>query len=161
MAKRSKRNKTVKGRPDTDSGKQVRQSADAGRADHLTIAWRLSRFDWDGPWGTGAFEGQTFEEVIQGWCCEFERQTWAEAFRAGGGRRRGNNNHPVRSENLTKQAKDRLNELNLEEYDTLYSFRLTSTLRVYGIRDSRAFEALWFDPWHGDNEKAVYPTQKR
>lgn len=60
---------------------------------------------------------------------------------------------------MTKQARDRLIELHLEEYDTLYSFRLTGQLRVYGIRDSRAFEALWFDPWHGDNSRAVYPTK--
>lgn len=151
--------KRVKGRVARDVGKQVRQSVDAGRSDHLTIAWRLSRFDWDGPWGTAAFEGHRFDDIVRNWCCQFERQTWSEAFRAGGGRRRGNNNHPVKAEQLTKQARDRLLALHLEEYDTLYSFRLMGTLRVYGIRDSRAFEALWFDPWHGDNDRAVYPTK--
>lgn len=151
--------KRVKGRVADDLGKQVRQSADAGRADHLTIAWRLSRFDWDGPWGLNAFNGHTFDDIIRNWCCQFERQTWAEAFHGGGGRKRGNNNHPIPTGKMTKQARDRLLKLHLEEYDTLYSFRLTGTLRVYGIRDSRAFEALWFDPFHGDNTRAVYPTK--
>ena len=101
------------------------------------------------------------QELLRDWCCNFETQTWAEMYRAAGGRRDGNNNHPVPVEGMTPAAQRQLREIKLDDIDVVQSFRLTSKKRLYGIRDNRAFEALWFDPWHSDNSRAVYPTKKR
>ena len=85
--------------------------------------------------------------------------TWAAIMAASGGRRRGTNHHPVKVEKLTRQAKNRLEEIGQDDVDELFSLRLTQTQRIYGIRDRRALRLLWFDRHHGNNGRAVYPVR--
>ena len=87
--------------------------------------------------------------------------TWAAIMQASGGRARGNNNHPVQVVMLTQRAKARLAEIRQDDVSELFSLRLDSTKRIYGIRDCRALKLLWYDPYHGDNRRAVYPVQNR
>ena len=47
-----------------------------------------------------------------------------------------------------------------EDVTELFSLRLDATKRVYGIRDRQVLKLLWFDPYHGDNSKAVYPVRQ-
>ena len=79
-----------------------------------------------------------------------------------GGRRAGNNHHPINVEDLSKIAQKRLENIHKDDLvESIFSFRVDGTTRVYGIRDGRVFNVLWFDPWHGDAKKAVCPSKKR
>ena len=155
-----KRGKHIVHGAEPQEGKGVRREHDPSRSDHLTIAWRLSRFDWDGPWGVGAFDGCDFVDLLRTWGAAFEKQTWAEAFQGAGGRRAGNNNHPIKVERLSSQAQRRLRDIAADDMDVVYSFRVSAKVRLYGIRDSRAFQVLWYDPWHDRENDGVCPSTR-
>ena len=148
----------LKARP--EGGKQVRTPGDPQSYDKETIAWCFGAVDVDGDWGWRRMGKRWWQDVLPK-LQDFETMTWAEIQQAAGGRRRGNNSHPVEVGKLTRQAKERLAELEQEDVSELFSLRLSATQRIYGIRDRRALKLLWYDPHHGNNARAVYPTRRR
>ena len=65
-------------------------------------------------------------------------------------------NHTVSTSNLSKLARDRLTQMNLDDLDEITSLRLSSTERIWGILNQGILELLWWDPNH-----QVYPTNKK
>ncbi len=63
--------------------------------------------------------------------------------------------HVVSMDSLIKEARDRLIELQLDDYP-LMRFRFDGLKRLYGIRTGRFFQVLWWDPQH-----KVCPSQKK
>lgn len=154
-----------KGKPRTaqepPNAKVIRQGGEPSGYDNETIVWRFGAADLGGEWGWQTAAGPRWWRSIFPTLCHLETMTWAELFRASGGRHAGNNHHPVQVKNLTKQAKERLEEIGQEDVSELISLRLSGRERVYGIRDRRALKVLWYDPHHGTNARAVYPVRKR
>lgn len=138
--------------------KSVRIASDPSSLDHETVVWRFSIVDLDGSWGWRTAAARRWWANILPKLQNFESMTWAELFSAAGGRRAGNNHHPVKVEKLTKQAKIRLHEIRQDDVSDIFSLRLSGTERIYGIRDGRALKLIWYDEHHGDNARAVYPT---
>lgn len=64
------------------------------------------------------------------------------------------NNHGCLVKQLSKSARKRLKELNLDDYEKLYSLRLDAKSRVWGIFEDGYFRVLWWDPKH-----QVYPSK--
>lgn len=157
----SRRSKNIKQKVVVDAGKSVRQTQSPESSDRETIAWRISEFDWSGDWGEAALNGCDLNQLIRDWCHNFERQTWFEMMRASGGRANGTNHHAISIEHLSKKAQDRLSALRKDDLDSVFSFRIDGTRRLYGIKDRRAFCALWYDPWHDEPDKAVCPSRKK
>lgn len=85
----------------------------------------------------------------------YEGMTWDEILKAAGGRTKGNNNHFESVDSVSKSAQERWKELKLEEYDSLFSLRLTGTNRLIGILDDGIFYIIWFDKDH-----EVYKVKK-
>ena len=137
------------------------QTQDPGNYDRLTVAWRISQFDYGGPWGDTALKGESIEDLARGWAHTFEQQTWGALKTVGGGKKAGTNHHSIEIARLSKGARDRLVAIRRDDLDEVFSFRINATTRLYGVRDGRAFNVLWFDPWHGDIKKAVCPSKKR
>ena len=48
----------------------------------------------------------------------------------------------------------------MDDIDSIVSFRINATIRMYGIRDGRALRILWYDPWHDRRDRAVYSLRK-
>lgn len=143
--------------------KQARSKKESVSGELETIVWQFSIIDLDGQWGWKTTAGRDCWEKILPKLQHLESMTWEEIKKATGGRGRdgGNNNHSVEVEKLTSQAKRRLAEIKQDDTPELFSLRLDSTTRIYGIRDRRALKLLWYDPYHGNNNKAVYPLQNR
>ena len=137
------------------------QGGEPTQHDRETIVWAFSILDQEGPWGWRTAAAQAWWREILPKLQDFESMTWAEIMRAAGGRARGNNNHFVQVEKLTRQAKQRLVEINQDDVSELFSLRLSATTRIYGIRDRRALKLLWYDRHHGVNTQAVYPVRNR
>jgi len=79
--------------------------------------------------------------------------TWQNIIEAAGGRRRGSNNHPIAISDLCREAQVRCQELGLHELtDELFSLRLAGNVRLWGIRQGRILQLIWYDPRH-----EVYP----
>ena len=129
--------------------------------DGQTIRWQFNKGDWDGPWGSVALTNTTLDQLVRRVFANWDSMTWAEMYSATGGRRQGNNHHPVRVADLSSKAKARLKEIRLADLDDLVSLRVNSTTRVYGIREGRVFQFPWYDPWHDAPARAVYPSARR
>ena len=142
--------------------KAVKQSEDPTNSDRQTVAWRISEFDYGGPWGDTSLDGKNMQDLVRKWAHPFETQKWGDLLGAAGGRNKGNNHHPIDVQDLSKIAQARLVEIHKDDLvESIFSFRVSGTTRVYGIRDGRVFNVLWFDPWHGNAKKAVCPSKKR
>ncbi|MCY4288053.1 MAG: hypothetical protein OXC63_05625 [Aestuariivita sp.] len=100
-------------------------------------------------------------DLLTGILANLDSMTWAEIYRSSGDRSRGNNSHPVKVQKLSKIAKERLKEIRMMDLEDLISLRVNSTTRLYGIREGRVFQFLWYDPWHDDPQTAVYPTCRK
>ena len=88
--------------------------------------------------------------------------SWGEIKSQAGGKAEGNgtNHHALPKDKFTKDAKDRLEILKLDDYEELFSLRLGNKIRLYGIKDGRVLRFIWHDPYHGEN-KGAYPVKKR
>ncbi len=130
--------------------------------DSEKITWGFRLGDKSGSWGWQTVAGRHWWSEILPKLQAFESMTWAELFRAAGGRSKGNNHHTVEVANLTAQAKKRLMAIQRDEnVHRMFSLRLTGTTRIYGIRQGRVLQLLWYDTHHGDNARAVYPVRAR
>ncbi len=101
--------------------------------------WRFSSVDLDGPfrWPKGKQQETEIVEKLHG----FDSMTWPEI--------QGSSHHFLSPSSLSKMAKDRLCELDLEqEIDQLFSFHLQGRPRLIVIRHQDVAELLWYDPNH-------------
>ena len=76
---------------------------------------------------------------------------WGFIERAQHGKSGKSKNHFVNVEDLSKEARDRLSELGIND-DQLYSLRLDGLSRIYGIRELNVLEIIWIDLSH-----EIYP----
>jgi hypothetical protein len=130
--------------------KSPRIAVDPEDTNRLTPVWSIARFDHEGPWGRNAC---TPDEILWGTIFpkmrNYETMTWNEILRNKW------YNHSIEVARLIKAARDRLVELGLDDYEELFRFRLEGTGRVWGIRDGRIFQILWWDADHN-----IYPYNK-
>jgi hypothetical protein len=127
-------------------------------SDTKTPAWQFSRIDErHADWGWKNLTPAQWRDVLTH-LKSFEGLTWAGIQAQAGGRKHGNNSHPLDVSDLTASAQNRLAEIGLEEVDKVFSLRLTNTLRVYGIREDRTLRILWRDPHHG-TKRGCCPTK--
>ena len=160
MGRAKKNKKVLNGQIGKPGQKEVRSDASVEPSDHLTICWHLGKFDWDGPWGDQACTNLDFRHLLNETVSKWETMTWAALYGAGGGRSNGNNSHPIETSKLSLKAKKRLQDIKLDDIESVVSLRVQNKVRFYGIRDGRAFQFLWYDPWHDVKEKAVCPSSK-
>ena len=103
------------------------------------LAWRFGRADRGGPWPWSAVDRATLPEVIAK-LGSFETMPEHE-LRSGG-------SHPVELSTLSRAAIGRLQELQQDDLDFLFSFRLSGANRVWCIQDASVMHVLWWDPRH-------------
>lgn len=87
----------------------------------------------------------------------FEGLTWAQIMADPGSKKpgHGSKNHYVEVSELAREAQKRLTDLNLGSEDMLFSLRLGSKRRLYGILQNRWFEIIWYDTKH-----EIYKTKR-
>ncbi len=145
MSKHNGKNPFAKQQPKT--GKHVRGPAVAASTDGVTIAWHLSTIDKDGPFGWCHVGQSCYWDRIHQKLASFETMTWNDIVKGS---------HPVELKDLSKEARKRLEEIQQDDIESLYSLRLTGTERIWGIRDRNFLKVLWWDPNH-----KVCPSNKR
>lgn len=118
--------------------------------------WRLGKIDLDGNWGFHHIDNASILKNLHQKLKNFETMSWREIEKPR--TKSGNTlNHEITTDKICKGAQKRLKEIRLaDDYDTLYSFHLSSTERLWGIRDSEAFYIVWWDRNH-----TVYPVGKK
>ena len=77
-----------------------------------------------------------------------EKMTWEQLIAP-------DKSHYIDFDKLCPEARRRLSELKLDDIDELFSLRVFSEKRVWGILDGHVLKILWWDPKH-----KVYPVEK-
>ena len=131
-------------------GKFVRIEEDPESTDRKNIVWHVKLIDHEGPWGWCNTVGKRkLAWYIHDKMANFETMTWATI-------KSSRDNHSCLVADISRDAQKRLREINLDQYDELFSLRFSGKIRVWGIRDQRVFKILWWDPNH-----TVYPSMKK
>ena len=105
--------------------------------------------DLNGPWGWLNLESKSKVEDIINKLKNYERLSWGEIEKS-------NQNHLIPLDRISKEARERLGEMQLYDLDSLFSFRLSGKERIWGWRYLGLFYIIWWDPEH-----KVYPVSKR
>ena len=101
--------------------------------------------DQDGPW---SWRRSPFWKDVHPRLAALENMTWAEIPETG--------SHAIASKDMPHPAQKRLEELQLDDVDEIWSLRVSSRQRIWGIRDGRSLKLLWWDPNH-----KVFPSPKK
>ncbi len=143
----SKGKKTVKQKETASNSKQPKVVEDPQSFLDMHPVWSFKSLDNGySKWGF-AHTDALFNDVI----CKLkdnEGMTWGEIFSASGGRTYGTNSHYENVSELIPEAQKRWKDLRLEEYDRVFSLRLTNLHRLYGILEDGVFRIVWFDQKH-------------
>ena len=113
-----------------------------------TPVWSIRLFDLNGPWGRTQIRPEHLWDSIFVKLKDYESMTWGSILQDK------HDNHSVGTADLSKDARQRLEFLKLDDRDHLFRLRLNGTQRVWGIRDGRVMMLLWWDPDH-----AVCPSK--
>lgn len=103
--------------------------------------FRAGKMDTNGRWGwhnsnTLTIDMKEFLDKV----FENQKLSWQEL--------RNNGSHEVELDQIVPEARKRLEEIEQDEIDLLYSLRLTGKKRMWGIKDNNIFWILWWDPNH-------------
>lgn len=120
--------------------KQARLGADPDEAQRSRPVWRFVSVDWEGPFGWAALTDPALVHDVWARLRDFESMSWVDIEQAG--------SHNVAVEQLCAEARERLQELQQDDVDELFSLRITGQRRVWGFRDANVFRFLWWDPEH-------------
>ena len=123
----------------------------------MQMRWTVDGADREGAWSWGVARDwgtDCWESDICPKLEEFQKLTWAEieAQTYGNDGRRHRCHHAMSTDDVCKEAQDRLVELERADLDTLFRFRLGNLPRLWGVRVVDCFEVIWHDPTH-----KVYP----
>jgi hypothetical protein len=136
--------------PKTAHGLQIGTDLDLGNSQPC---WNFGLIDhshegsWD--WKITSDESETFLKFLS----DMQKLSWNEIRALTTGKHK--KNHDMPTESLCKEAKDRLGEIGLGDQESLFRFRLSGKVRLWGLFLGRRheFHILW---WDRDHE--VYPT---
>jgi hypothetical protein len=106
--------------------------------------------DMDGPWSCVKVSPDQYYRILER-LKELERLTWKEIVTNPG---HSHNHHYMDQSVICGEAKGRLEALQID-VERVFSIRITSKERLWGIREAACFRILWWDPDH-----SVYPVAK-
>lgn len=110
------------------------------------LAWRFSHVDLGGPFPWCIECREEYHSVVHT-LFEFESKNWNEITSGV--------SHLIPTEQLCKEARDRLVEIQKDDFDNLLSLRVTATSRVWCVKIGHIVRPLWWDAEH-----QVYPVAK-
>ena len=139
VAKNKNKKPKYKNNPSFDKKPRIRDIADTNQQ---TISWQFSKIDLSGEWCCKNIDSTTLWDFIFNKIKSFETMTWAEIYIDE------KNNHDVAKNKLTPKAQKRLREINQADIDSLFTLHLSGLRRIWGIRDGRALQILWYDSKH-------------
>lgn len=149
MAKRNKRKKKQPKQTYKPSMEKTPKAVESvARIPTSSFSWRIHEIDLDGKWGWLNAELQCLLQTIIPKLHDYESMTWAEI--------EGSGSHFIDTDTICKGARDRLEEINKDDSEELFSLRISARQRVWGVRSGTQLNVLWWDPEH-----EVCPSRKK
>jgi hypothetical protein len=112
------------------------------------LTWRFSTADRGGPFAWPTLEDASSYKSVSERLHQFETMTEADIAQSG--------SHAVEISSLSKDARDRLTQIKLDDLDELFSFRIDGPTRVWCRPLGSLMLVLWWDPEH-----LVCPSNKK
>ncbi len=115
-------------------------------SDSNHISWRFSKVDRDGKWkcSLNALGEDKTKEIIRK-LKDFDSMTWGDF--------KGKRRHSIPVNTISREAKKRLEDIQRDDIDVLFSVGISGKERIWGVREGDVFSILWWDPEH-----EVYPS---
>lgn len=137
---RANKNKTPKLARQPNPLKAPRIANDPPAFRGSIMSWRFNAVDKGGPFSWLGFKSaEEFRETVDK-LAGYETMNEASLASAGC--------HAIPIPSLSTDARARLVELELDDLDELFSFRITGPKRVFGVVRPKYVRLLWFDPLH-------------
>lgn len=139
------REKKIKTQSRSRYSKEVRSKACNYSSEK--ICWQFSTMDLDGPFKFCGLRPETWAKILSV-MKEWDKKTWAEVM--------GGRDHFISVDALSDRAVKRLEEIERDDSDGIYSLHIGGESRFIGVRDRFIFQVLWWDPNH-----EVCPSHKK
>lgn len=122
-----------------------------------SMTYCVSRKDHHGSWSwlePRAWTDAEWSEDIEPPMANFSGLTWGEidALGSGSGHKM---HHSHETAQLVEEAKQRWISLGLEQFDTVFRFRMSGTKRAWGYVVQAHFHMVWWDRHH-----SIYPVSQ-
>lgn len=118
---------------------------------HMNPKWSFAKCDFEfSRWGVSRNPKCVVAILRRFQAWEASSTTWGKILTVKSGRSHGTQNHAIPVCRLDPDVAKRLNELKLNEYDSLYSLSITGKQHAWGImiEETGTFQLLWVDPNH-------------
>ena len=115
-------------------------------------SWGVGRMDMEGEWSCARFDPAHFLDLLDK-LKEYERLKWRE-IDTRYDLKRLHHYIDLAHPKLSKGVAERVAAMQVDA-DRVFSFHITATRRLWGVRDGPCFRVLWWDPDH-----TVYPVPK-
>jgi hypothetical protein len=136
----SKNKKTKRNfQPKTSKTTKIKTS-EVEFAEGRLLAWRFSFADRNGVFSWSKLDDAEKHKKIIEKLREFENFTAKSILNVGC--------HYIDREELSAEAENRLQELQLDDVNGLYSLRICGRERIFCILDVNIMKILWWDPHH-------------
>lgn len=126
-------------------------------SDKEKIIWMFDKIDTAGEFAfdLNKISSENLKEIFDK-MISYSTMTWGEIKRQTHDNGKSKH-HFLDLKGMSDSAKKRIEMKHLEEdTDAVFSFALTNTLRIIGIRENRYFHVVWYD----ENHK-FYPSSKK
>lgn len=123
------------------------------------VEFSSSNEDRKGQWSWGVdrnWHPNPGDEHVEAFVASYHQvKTWRDVMEeksyGKNGVKKKHVSYPVSS--ITKEARDRLKAIEMDDYEEIFRFRMTNLERLYGFVVGATFITVWFDPTH-----KVYPV---
>ena len=111
--------------------------------------WAFSFMDRDHPRWSFSDDDKLYSKIL---CklASYEGMTWQAISSTKGSKKdgHGSESHFISIDGIIREAQKRLEELHQSDVGELFSLRLNSTERLWGILTDGTFRVLWYDRNH-------------
>lgn len=114
---------------------------------HSTPSWKFSTVDRGGPFQWPEDDSELIKDIVKK-LSNFDSMKWDDI--------KGIDHHSIPKHKLSKVAQERLEEINLDDIDTVFSLHFNGKKRIIGIKDLNVMKLLWWDQEH-----EVCPSPKK
>jgi hypothetical protein len=133
------------------------RATETGSTLHFGVSWCVRHRDVEGSWSWNdqrAWSNEEWDSTIHPALDSLGRLTWGEVRKqVSGSGHLMHHEHELNS--VCAEAQARWLDLELEQFDTLFRFRLGGKRRFWGFVLQGHFFGVWWDREHG-----IYPTEK-
>ena len=118
--------------------------------------WCFDKVDRDGVFSFKPNDNKFDSKLIMEKILSYSSMTWREILNQKHDGGKSKHHYLSNTDGLSESAKDRIKKLHMgEDIDDIFSFALTNTVRMIGLKRNEKFYPVWYD-----NSHKFYPLKK-